>query len=166
MNKTRKVIFYFILAVIIITGGVFLEVQRFAVPPEIEADAEAMYWRIIYFDHFPKINLFHGEEFEYLRNNVVPGEIWWSPELAFVPLIFDEKSVLYTTSRFLALPQEEQDSIEEYYITDLQTFQEISGWSGAKEEFSQLSINEHGNPFWVFDPYLAEQIIRSDSSRG
>jgi hypothetical protein len=47
--------------------------------------------------------------------------------------------------------------MEEHYLTDLTTFQEISGWSGAQVDYAQVSVNLHGNPFWVFDPYLVEQ---------
>ena len=75
MNKTRKVISYFILAVIIITSAVFFEVKKFAVAPEIENDAMEMYGRVVYFDNFPKEKLFLGTEIENLRNSVIPYEI-------------------------------------------------------------------------------------------
>ena len=79
--------------------------------------------------------------------------------MAFVPLVFDEKGILYTTTRFLDLPPEEQDAIENLYITDLITFQEITEMPDAKSEYAQVSVNESGNPFRVFDPYLEEQVL-------
>ncbi|MDR0369205.1 MAG: hypothetical protein LBH96_01355 [Candidatus Peribacteria bacterium] len=50
---------------------------------------------------------------------------------------------MFTTQRFLSLSPTEQDTLDNYYITDLKTFQEVSHWSGAKAEYSQVSVNIH-----------------------
>lgn len=148
----------YVILVLVIIGAVFLwDQQKHSIDPIIEQDSLEMYGKVIYMEDFPKNSLYHNADFADMRDNVLPEEIWWSPELAFVPVIFDEKWVLFTTKRFLSLPQTEQDTMDNYYITDLKTFQEISHQSDAKAEYAQVSVNIHWNPFWVFDPYLAEQ---------
>ena len=115
-----------------------------------------MYGKVIYIKDFPNRFLHHDAHFSTMKDGVVPGTIGGSPELAFVPIIFDQKGILLTTKRFLELSLEEQDAMN-HYVTDLQTFKKISNWSEAQTDYTQVFVNLHGNPFWIFDPYLIEQ---------
>lgn len=121
---------------------------------EIRNDAKLYYWKVITLSDFPKDKLLSSEYMDKINILISQNEVGWKPEKAIVNLIFDKHKILYTPKRFnKELDNDElKNTIE--YITDIQTYQQITQISEATSEYTNAMPNREWEPIRIFDAYV------------
>ncbi|MDR2541670.1 MAG: hypothetical protein LBD11_08220 [Candidatus Peribacteria bacterium] len=97
------------------------------------------------------------------NNRILDKQLGESPANAMVPLLFDENGMLYTSKKYNSSKKQDDEDITRY-ITDLQTFRNVTGLIVANEKYSRCLPDENGNPVWIFDPYVKFFRERLDTS--
>jgi len=110
----------------------------------------------------PSKALFENTESFWQENELVNlidnGELGSRPELALVPLVFDEELNLHSPTSFNLLKEEET---KETMFTDLKTFQKITKRYDLEQYAQQIFFSNQKGVF-VYEPYVEKQMTREE----
>lgn len=155
MKKTYSLcVIIVVITNIFIFAGCSKNDDIYNISSEIISDSEFYYGKVIKLTDFPEDKLLTAEYMDKVNLTINPSDIGGSPQNALVALVFDKNLVLYTAKRYNNDLDKNQLSEVTEYLTDIQTFYEITGLEEATEEYAQFMNNTKGEKIWVFDAYV------------
>lgn len=161
----------FLMAIMVATVLLFItscEQQAVVIPLETDTqvtldeqenpgDIDLSQFRLSHFSN--RSEFWTSDEIEDVVDNSIYGR---SPQMAPVPLVFDENGQLHTPESYNNLLADEDDQDENVYWTTARTFGEVIGFDKVSHYVDVLNRSDD-KAFFIYDPYVTEHVTLEES---